>query len=447
MSLNLVQPGDPEYPALCSAWNAGIQHRPALILAAQSAEEIAEAVAHASARGLRVRVQATGHGALRPATGDDLLIVTSGMTGVTIEDGTALVQPGTRWKAVLDAAHPHGLAPLLGSTSDVGVIGYSLGGGLGFLARKYGLAADAIVELQLACGDGRLRWIDDTRDPELMGALRGCGPSFGVVTAMRTRLVPAAEVYGGTMFWPAELAREVLLAYRSWVRGVPVELTSAVGVLHVPDLPIVPEPMRGQSFTRICLCHCGPDFSGVEELLAPLRAIPGLVVDMTQPMPSTRMDEITMDPAEPMPFAIRGEMMADLTDEAVDYLASISPRDREPYLLWLTRHVGGMPHRNAGLGWAQGEFVTETISVVPDESLAGVVRAFGDRFSAGLRSAATGYTPLNFVGSPEETGLAFTGQYGTHLAELKKRHDPANLFGGDRPLQTDISSERNPRMM
>ncbi|MFI6814275.1 FAD-binding oxidoreductase [Nonomuraea sp. NPDC050328] len=434
MPLRLLQHGDSEYPGLCAAWNAAIVHRPAYVAVAETAEQVAEAVVFAAQRGLRVRVQATGHGALRPATEDDLLLVTSGMDTVAIDGDTALVGPGAKWKAVIDAAHPHGLAPLVGSTSDVGVVGYSLGGGLGFLARPFGLAAQAIVELQLVTADGEIRWVDDQRDPGLMAALRGFGPNLGVVTALRTRLFPAAQLYAGSMMWPADLARDVLLAYRDWVATVPRELTSAVGVLHVPDAPFVPPPMRGQSVARICLCHPGPDHSGMDELLAPLRALPGLVMDLTGPMPSNRIDEITADPTDPLPFMLRAEMLAGLSDEAIDYLAGISPRDAEPYLLWLVRHIGGAPQLDPGLAYAQGEFVAEAVSLAPGPDVAAAVQDFGGRFSAGLGAAATGYTPFNFAAGLDQIARAFTPEYGARLAETKRRLDPAGLFGGERTL-------------
>ncbi|MFI6324525.1 FAD-binding oxidoreductase [Nonomuraea sp. NPDC050556] len=423
----LVRPGDADYAALCAAWNVAVEHQPAYVVAAESAEQVRDAVAFAAANGLRVRVQGTGHGAISPATGDELLISTARLNDVLIdpETSSALVGAGAKWRAVIDAAFPHGLAPLVGSASDVGVAGYSLGGGMGFLCRKYGLASDAIMEAHVVTGDGELVWADE----ELLWALRGGGPNFGVVTALRTRLVPAAQIYAGALYWPVQSTREVLYGYRDWVASAPIELVSAAGVLHVPDLPMIPEPMRGQSFARVCVCHCGPDFSGVDALLAPLRAIPGLMADMTGVIPFTRVDEITQDPEQPLPFTIRGEMLTELTDGVLDHLVEVAPRETSPYILTLLRHCAGMPAR-PGLAYADAAFALEAVCAPPTPD----ALAFCDRLSAAVAHAATGGVPFNFVASPEQVKLAYTSEYAERLLQLRKRYDPAGLFGGDRML-------------
>ncbi|MFI6604291.1 FAD-binding oxidoreductase [Nonomuraea sp. NPDC050536] len=432
----LLRPGDEGYDALCPAWNLAVTHRPAYVVAAESSEHIARAVAWAARNGVRVRVQATGHGALRPA-GDELLILTDRLTGVSVdpETATALIQPGTRWKQVAEAAAPYGLAPLCGTSSSVGAVGFSLGGGLSWLSRKHGLASDAIVKAQLVTAGGELRWIDDRTAPDLMWALRGGGPNFGVVTALRVRLVPAAEVYGGALYWPVEQIRNVLTGYREWLEGVPVEVTSLAGVLHVPDNPAMPEHLRGRSFARVCLVHCGPGAPDLDRL----RAIPGLVDDTTGPMPFTRIDEITQDPRDPLPISINAEVLTELSDGVIDHLASIAPRGAEPYLMLMVRHVGGGDHadsRASGSAYWSGEFVVATISIGAGQE----IRDFGKRLAAGLGPAANGRVPFNFVGEPGEMCRVFTAEHERRLAELKRRHDPAAMFGGDRPITTPFAT-------
>ncbi|WP_084958780.1 FAD-binding oxidoreductase [Thermoactinospora rubra] len=446
----LARPGEPAYAGLCSAWNASIVHQPACALAARSAEHVAEAVAFAADRGLRVRVQATGHGALRAASEEELLIDTSGLAGVAVEGDTALIGPGAKWRHVIDAAHPQGLTGLVGTASDVGVVGFSLGGGLSWFSRRYGLACDAIVEAQVVTADGRLRWIDEHREPELFEALRGGGPNFAVVTALRTRLFPIPEIYGGTLFWPVAAMREVLEGYRDWARDVPREVGSAVGALHVPDAPFVPEHIRGHSFARICVCHSGPDFGEVDRLLAPLRAVPGLLADTVRPMPVTQIDDVAQDPVDPVPFMLRAEMLTEIDDRLIGHLVDVAPRDAAPYLLIFIRHLAGMPRPSGprgGLAWWQGDFVIEAVSLLPSVSMAAPIKAFGDRLSNAASAVATGYAPLNFIGNPEEVGLAFTPECARSLVELKKRYDPTDMFGGDRLLQTSTSRERRPLMM
>ncbi|MFI9552418.1 FAD-binding oxidoreductase [Nonomuraea endophytica] len=415
-------------------WNLAVTHEPSFTVLAESPEHIRDAVRYAAAHDLRVRAQSTGHGALRPATAGDLLIVTSQLTGVEINlaDGTATVGAGATWKDVIAAALPHGLVPLTGSSTGVGVVGNSLGGGLGFLSREYGLACDAITAAQIVTGDGNLRWLNDSSEPDLMWALRGGGPNLGVVTALRIKLLREPRIYGGGLFWPVELTRQVLTAYREWTADLPASLTSAAGTLHLPDAPFVPEPMRGRSYVRVCLCATGSD---AEELVAPMRAVPGLVADLAGPLPFTEIDAVTRDPVDPLPYTMRGEMVTELSDAVIDYLVEVAPRGAEPYVFILVRHVAGLPHADdAGLGYWQGDFAVGALSLVPDERAAAEVAAFGDRFSAALADSATGFVPLNFMGVPEQAARAFTRGHLRRLAEVKQRHDPAGMFGGDRAI-------------
>jgi FAD/FMN-containing dehydrogenase len=154
------------------------------------------------------------------------------------------------WIEVVEAAAEHGLAALAGSSPDVGVVGYTLGGGLSWLVRKYGLAANKVTAVELVTADGRLVRADRDNEPDLFWALRGGGGSFGVVTALEFRLYPLTEVYAGVMFWPVERAAEVLNAWREWTATVPDEMTSVGRILQLPPLPDVPEPLRGRSFAR-----------------------------------------------------------------------------------------------------------------------------------------------------------------------------------------------------
>ncbi|WP_157251916.1 FAD-binding oxidoreductase [Nonomuraea typhae] len=421
-------------PVAPTPWNLAVTHHPAGTVVATSAAHVQEAVRHAAAHGLRVRVHNTGHGALRPATGDDLLVVTSELTGVEIDPvaGLATVGAGVRWRDVIAAADPHGLTPLTGSSTGVGAVGNSLGGGLGFLSRQYGLACDAITAAQIVTADGTLRRVDDASEPDLLWALRGGGPNLGVVVELRIKLVREPRVYGGALLWPVELARQVLTAYRDWTADLPVSVTSAAGVLHCPDAPFVPEPMRGRSFARVCLCATGSD---AEALVAPMRAVPGLVGDTAGPIPFTAIDVVTQDPVEPLPITIRGEMVAELSDSVIDYLVEVAPRGAEPYVFTLARHVAGMPHADdAGLGYWQGGFAVGAVCLVPDETAMEAVTGFGRRFSAGLAGSATGFVPLNFMGDPEQAARAFTPEHLRRLTEVKRRYDPDGMFGGDRSI-------------
>src|SRR3954470_2076610 len=166
---------------------------------------------------------------------------------------------GVLWAEVTGPASEHGLAPLAGSSPDVGVVGYTLGGGLSWLSRRHGLAANSVLAIELVTADGRLVRCDRDHEPELFWALRGGGGSFGVVTAIEFLLYPAPQVYAGMMLWPWEQATEVLKRYVEWCRTAPDAISTSVRLLQVPPLPDIPEPVRGRQFVAIDGAYLGDE--------------------------------------------------------------------------------------------------------------------------------------------------------------------------------------------
>ena len=201
-------------------------HRPAVVVAATSAADVAAAVGFARAEGLAIAVQATGHGAA--AVADDTVLVSTGGCGASrsTRPPVARVQAGVRWRAVIDAAVPHGLAPLSGSSSGVGVVGYTLGGGMGLLARRHGFAADHVRSAELVTPAGEIRTVTAQNDPELFWAVRGGQSRFGIVTALEFGLVPVPEFFGGAMLFTADAVEEVLHAWAAWAPSMPEEVTT-----------------------------------------------------------------------------------------------------------------------------------------------------------------------------------------------------------------------------
>ena len=205
---------------------------------------------------------------------DTILVKTHRMRVVEIDPDRrrARAQAGALWADVVGPAAEHGLAALAGSSHDVGVVGYCLGGGLSWLARKHGLAANSVVAVQIVTADGRVVVADANHDADLFWAVRGGGGSFGIVTAIELALYPVDELYAGMLAFPVERAAEILRAWREWVRTVPDEATSVGRILHFPPLEDIPEPMRGQSFVVVEMAYLG-DEASASELLAPLRAL------------------------------------------------------------------------------------------------------------------------------------------------------------------------------
>jgi FAD/FMN-containing dehydrogenase len=250
----VVGPGDPEWDQARRPWNFAHDQNPAFVAFPESAEDVVAIVEHARRNGLRVAPQGTGHNAGPLADlHDTILLSTSRMKGVDIdaEGRRARVSAGTLWLEVTEPASELGLAPLAGSSIDVGVVGYCLGGGVSWLGRKHGLAANSVLAIEVVTADGRLRRVDHDNDPDLFWALRGGGGSFGVVTAMEIALYPLPELYAGAMWWPWDRSSEVMHAWREWTLTVPDEVTSSARIMQIPPLPEIPEFMRGRSFVTI----------------------------------------------------------------------------------------------------------------------------------------------------------------------------------------------------
>jgi FAD/FMN-containing dehydrogenase len=244
--------GDHGYDEARQAWNLTTDERPAVVVVAESATDVVHAVRFARSRGMRIAPQGTGHGSepLEPLE-DAMLLRTVRMRDVRIDPAarTARAEAGALWQDVTVPAGQHGLAALAGSSANVRVTAYTLGGGMGWLARRYGLAANSVTAAEIVTPDGRLRRADADHEPDLFWAVRGGGGSVGVVTALEMRLHPVRELYAGALFFPIQRTAEVLHAWRAWTGTVPDEVTSLGRILRLPPLPEVPEPNR---------CAAGP---------------------------------------------------------------------------------------------------------------------------------------------------------------------------------------------
>ena len=268
----IVDPGDPDWDAARGTFNVLIDQQPEAIAIPTNEREVAAVVRHARERGLRVAAQATGHNAGPLGSLDGTLILnTSALTGVSIDAAARRVRVGaaTRWEQVVPQLSELGLAALHGSSPDVGIVGYSLGGGIGWLARKHGMQTNAVTAIELVTADGHLVRTDPTHEPELFWALRGGDGNFGVVTAIEFAVLPVRELYAGALFYPVEQTAEVVQAWTDLLPGLPDEITSWANVIHFPPFPEVPEPVRGRSFAIVMAALLGPEHEG-RELLAPL---------------------------------------------------------------------------------------------------------------------------------------------------------------------------------
>src|SRR5690606_6510973 len=326
---------------------------------------------------------------------------------------TAWIEGGSKWWPVLERAQAVGLMPLLGSTPDVGAVGYTLGGGVGWLARKYGLSADSVNAFEVVTADGEILWASEDENSDLFWALRGGGGSFGVVTGMEIRLYPVTTVYGGNLYYPAEMAKEVMTRFREWIKTTPEELTSSVVLMNYPPIPEVPDFLRGQSFVRVRGAYTG-DMEVGEELMKYWREWKTPAFDMFGPLPLTRVAEISNDPQDPVGAFVTGVWLKDLSDEAIDTIIryALDPR----ITISEIRHVGDGAisrvdkHANA-YGNRDASLVLELIAITPTQDMWLAADAYAREYKQALEGHLTGGVYINFLEGDERqarTKDAFT---------------------------------------
>lgn len=432
-------PGDPTWDTARQAWQLTVDQHPEAVVLAANAEDVVTTVNTARAAGLRVAAQGTGHNAnpLGPLAGT-ILIKTSQMRGVVINPDarTARVEAGALWADVTAAAAPHGLVGLAGTAADVGVVGYTLGGGLSWLGRKHGLAANQVVSADVVTADGVLRHVDAVTEPDLFWAIRGGGGSFAVVTALEFGLIEVGELHGGTLFWPLERAVEVLHAWREWTATAPDEITSLGRLLRFPPMEEIPEPVRGQSFVAVELTSL-LDATATEAALAPLRAL-SPVMDSVHPCTTQELAEIHMDPPQPVPGTGDGFLLSSLSAEALDAYLSVAGPDADfPMLSSEIRHLGGalvpQPATGGAVSGFEVAYAVFTASITPVEAAVKATHRGLDALSDAMRpwQAGTGY--LNFAERTGGTPFAEPAVL-DRLGRVKAQYDPADVVRGNHPV-------------
>jgi len=438
----VVFPEHPNWDEARLAWNLAVDQRPAGVVFPESAEDVIAAVELARAFEIRVTAQGTGHnagplGSLK----DTILVKTERMRGVHIDPigRLARVEAGTLWLEVVEAAAQHGLAALAGSSPDVGVVGYTLGGGLSWCGRKYGLAANAVRAIELVTADGRLVRCDHDHEPDLFWALRGGGGSFGVVTAIELQLFPIDRAYAGVLFYTIERGGEVLHAWRELTHSalLPDELTTVGRFLRLPPIPEIPEPVRGKSFAIIEAYHIG-DPAQADELLTPLRAL-GPVNDTIQTVPMPALSHLHMDPEHPVPGAGDGLTLAELPAQALDaFVEAAGETAQFPLLTVELRHLGGAlgrPHPAHGaLSSIDAEYSMFAAGMVPVPELEAPVRAQVQAVKAALGPWAAPQMYLNFAETQGDPARFWTEQAYHRLRRIKAAVDPDNLVCSNHPI-------------
>lgn len=431
----LISPEDPAFDDARRAWNLAVEQRPAAVVTAESVDDVVAAVALAQERGLRLAPQCTGHGAAPLGSlHDTILLRTDGLRGVRVDPTARVVrvQAGVSSGEAVAAAAAHGLALPAGSATDVGLVGYTLGGGIGWLARRHGVAASHVEAIELVSAGGELVRADRDHEADLFWALRGGGGSFGVVTALEFRALPLTDVYAGVLWWPIERDQEALHAWRELAEGdLPDELTTVARYLQLPDLPFVPEPLRGRAFVVVEAYHLG-EREQADALLAPLRAL-GPENDTIATVPVTALGHVHMDPEQPVASAGDGVLLGALPTEAIDKLIRIAGGGVDSPLLTVeVRQLGGALARPAPGGGAldsiEASYAVYAGGMAPAEPAARAVRAYLEHLRAGLEPWTAPAEFLNFAETPRPAGAFWSEAAHRRLRQIKGRVDPDELI-------------------
>ncbi|AZG48506.1 FAD-binding oxidoreductase [Gordonia insulae] len=429
----VLTPGDAGYAEELAGFNVATVQAPDVVVGATSADDVAAAVRHARAHGLRIGVRATGHGPVVEGHGL-LTITTSRMTEVTVDPiaRTARVGAGARWRDVIAATAPHGLTGLVGSSSSVGVVGYTLGGGLSPLGRQFGYAADRVRSIEVVTADGTVRTVDAGAGSDLFWALLGGRDGCGIVTALEFDLVGLTTLYGGGIYFAGGAAEQVLHAWRRWAPTLPEEAGTSVAILRLPPDPMLPPPLQGQIAVHVRFTYTGDPAVGAQ-LLAPMTSVGPVLLQNVDVMPVAALDAVHMDPPGPMPSIERGSTVRDLPADAVDAILAVAgPTVASPLAIVEIRLLGGRLTAPQGVPnsvTARSASYSVLAIAVPAGPAAELAGPHVGAVNAAVAPWADGGL-LNFAGSTPAADLPGLWSTDDHdrLCAIRERHDPGGIF-------------------
>jgi FAD/FMN-containing dehydrogenase len=430
----LCLPGEPGYEDGRKVANLKYARQPAMIVRAASAADVVQAVRFARRHDLPLAVKSGGHSLAGHSNVDGAMVIdASRMKGISIDAGkrVARVQTGATSGDLAGPAHAYGLALSTGDAASVGLGGLTLGGGIGFMARKYGLAIDNLISVEIVTADGRLIRASEKQHSDLFWALRGGGGNFGIVTEFEFRLAPVGQVYGGVLVLPA--TKDVIRGYLDYAAAAPDELTTIAHVMHAPPAPFIPEERVGEVMLVIYITHTGRPGEG-ERDVAPLRALARPIADLVSPIPYPAMYQFTRPLEEPH-FALVRSMFADaIPDTAIESILAAVSNSPGPLNIVELRALGGAVGRVApgetAFAHREAPFMVAVLGLWEDPNEDPAVH---ERWTVGawdqLKHLRRGVY-VNFVSDEGEARVreAYPSATYTRLAEVKRRYDPDNFF-------------------
>jgi FAD/FMN-containing dehydrogenase len=444
----ILTPGDDGYAEACQVWNGAHDgHRPALVVRCAGAADVIAAVGFARSNDLTIAVRGGGHSVAGFSTCDDGIVIDlSPMADVRVdpEARRATVGGGAVWANVDHETQAHGLATTGGLISTTGVAGFTLGGGIGWTMRKFGLACDNLAAADVVTADGRLVHASESENADLLWGLRGGGGNFGIVTRFEFDLHPLGPmIYAGPIFYPGDAARDLLRAFRDWSGEAPDEITGLVNLTAAPPLPVIPEDWHGKKVAAFVAAAVGPLEEG-EGLVRAFREVAEPIADLLGPMPYHVLQTL-LDPLWPKGIHayFKATNLARLDDELIDRLCEIHLDAPGPQCEIHVHQMGGAVARVADGATAFAErsmpFVLNAVTGWHDPALGAAHREWSRAAIAAASDASTGRAYVNFLGDADAARTSYGRETYARLVALKNEYDPTNVFRLNQNVEPSLS--------
>jgi FAD/FMN-containing dehydrogenase len=432
----LIEPGDPNYDAARKVYNAMIDRRPRLIARCADVADVMTAVNFGREQKLPVAIRGGGHNACGLGVCDDALVIDlSPMNYVRVDPKkkTVLVGGGALWRDVDHATHAFGLAVPSGIISTTGVAGLTLGGGIGYLTRRYGLTIDNLLAVEMVLADGRFVTASAKENADLFWAVRGGGGNFGVVTSFLFRGRPVHTDYAGPMLWPMEDAAEMMRWYRSFIAKAPDDVYGFFAFLTVPPGPPFPEHLHNKKMCAIVWCYTGP-IQKAEKVFKPIRKFKAPALDLVGPIPHPVLQSMH-DPIYPpgLQWYWKADFVRTLPDEAialhVKYAAHLPSMQSTMHLYPINGAAGRVKNSASPWCYRDATWAEVIVGVDPDAANKEKVSTWAKEYWSALHPYSAGGAYINFMMEEGEDRIRATyGKNYERLAKIKKRYDPGNLF-------------------
>ena len=433
---DLIQPGDPLYDTARKVYNAMIDKHPALIVRCVDTADVSSAVEFGYEQGLDIAVRGGSHnGPGLSSVEGGLVIDLSRMRGihVDLEKKTVRVEGGALWGDVDHATYPFGLAVPTGFLSTTGVGGLTLGGGIGYLARRYGLTIDNLLSADIILADGCLVTASKDQNEDLFWAIRGGGGNFGVVTSFLFQGRPVKTVYGGPMFWPLEDTADILAYWQDLILKAPDELNGWFGLATVPPVAPFPEIYQLKKMCLITWCYTGP-LEKAEEVFKPIRSFRQPAIDFTGPIPLPTLQSM-FDPIYPagLQWYWKADFIDRYTDDAIDVHVKYGKLLPTPHSTMHIYPINGaaarVGKRDTAWGYRNANFTQVIVGVDPDPANNERMIRWARDYAQDLHPYSLGGGYVNMIMDEGQEGVkAAYGENYTRLAQIKAKYDPNNLF-------------------